>query len=179
MLRDLLKQICAGRHWIVTISGTEGNNQMEKRASCIPQQNGVFFTKSSGPLLVPWEFSLMMQKEGKKKSSNRDWIHTIDKITLLSIRKYSDILISDKRVSPAVWIMIWVLYSWERLLQRLISIWSLLELPLILCSPYSLSYPPLFNVKFVSTTLKSLCCCQGEGTSPCMQEVAVTTPMQL
>lgn len=45
-------------------------------------------------------------KRREKKSNNRDCIHTINKITLLSIRKYSDIFISDKRLSAAVWIMI-------------------------------------------------------------------------
>lgn len=177
MLRDL--QIRAGRHWIVTISGIEGNNQMEKKSILhTTVERNIFYQElwtSSCALEV---FTDDAKRRKKKKSNNRDWIHTIDKITLLSIRKYSDILISDKRLSPAVWIMIWVLYSWARLLQGLISIWSLLELPLILCSPYSFSSPSLSKVKFVSTPLKSLCCCQGEGTSSFVQEVAVT-PMQL
>lgn len=128
--------------------------------------------------LVPWQFSLVMQKEGENTTMGSGYIELAklpssllgSVLTHLYFREVPEPCGVDDDLN-SLKLRAFVTETYFNMISAIITSASMLPLP----SPSSF---PLYNVKFAAITLKPPCCGQGEGASPFMQEVAVAVPMQ-
>lgn len=128
--------------------------------------------------LVPWQSSLVMQKEGKNMTIASGYIESAKSpssvlgnvLTHVYLREVPEPCSVDDDLN-SLKLRAFVTEAYFNMISAIITSASMLPLP----SP---SFFPFYNVKFAATTPKRPCCGQGEGTSPFMQEVAVSVPMQ-